>query len=159
VQLWVGCLKKLTRCLSFISYPMLPPQGASCRDMRAVDHRLPSNTLSPPASRPYADHDHDPRGPTYSPEYIPVSGWEDDPASEDFQHHPQSDSTFGTPQRQKRKAAGGNNTQRTHLPLRPTPEAYDFTPAPIHSEIRQEVCMMRSLSLAHWFPWRRNDNN
>lgn len=164
LQLWENCLKKLTRCLSFVSYPMLPPQGARLpRYATDVGRQLPSSTLSPPTSRPYANHrasNRNASGPTYSPGYIPVSGWEDDPRSEDRRWYPpQPDSTFGTPQRQKRKAVRGDNTQQTHLPLRPTPEAYDFTSPPIHSETRQEVCMVRYLSLAHWPPWRRKDDN
>ena len=164
VQLWEDCLKKLTRCLSFISYPMLPPQGARLPPYATdVGRRLPSSTLPPPTSIPYANHrasNHNASGPTYSPGYIPVSGWEDDPRSEDGRlYHPQSDSTFGTSQRQKRKAVRGDSTQQTHLPLRPTPEAYDFTSPPIHSATRQEVCMVRSLSLAHWRLLRRKDDN
>ena len=164
VQPWEVCLKKLTRWLSFVSYPMLPPQGARLpRHATDVGRRLPSSTLPPPTSRPYANHrasNRNDSGPTYSPGYIPVSGWEDDPHSIDCRwYSPQSDSTFDTPQWQKRKAVRGDNSQQTHLPLRPTPEAYDFTSSPLHSETRQEVCMVRSLSLAHWPPLRRKDDN
>lgn len=129
---------------------MLPPQGARLPQYASDGRWLPSSTLPPPASSAYAKHrvyNHNPPGPTYSPGYIPVSGCEDDPPSEGSQHHPlQSDSTFSTSQWQKRKAMRGDSTQQTHLPLRPTPEAYAFTPPPIHSETRprQEVCMVRS---------------
>lgn len=157
VQLWEDYLKKLTWCLSFVSYPMLPPQGARLpRYATDVGRRLPSSTLPPPTSRPYANHsasNHNASGPTYSPRYTPVSGWEDDPRSEDYRlYPPQSDSTFDTPERQGRKAVRGDNTQQTHLPPRPTPEAYDFTPPPIHSETRQEVCMVRPLVVGSLAP-------
>ena len=146
------CLKKLTQCWSFISYPMLPPQGARLpRYARDVGPWLPSSTLPSPASSVSAKHrayNHNPPGPTYSPGYIPVSGCEDDRPSEDYQHHPpQSDSTFSTSQWLKKKAVGGDGTQQIHLPLLQTPQAYGFTPPQIHSETRprHEVCMVRSL--------------
>jgi hypothetical protein len=135
---------------------MIPPQGAwRPRYASDGDRWLPSSTLPPPTSSAYAEHrayNHNPPGPTYSPGYIPVSGREDDPPSEDHQHYPpQSNSALSTSQWQKRKAVRGDGTQQAYLTQRPTPEAYDFAPPPIHSETgpRQEVCVMRSL-----YSWR-----